>query len=88
MKHTKLHVWGFAVALGFTWALALFVAGILSSLSGYCIDFVHALGTFYIGYAPGFVGAILGAIWGFCDLFIGGLIVAFIYNLFVRSKAD
>lgn len=88
MKHCKLHIWGFAVAIGFTWALALFVAGILANLSGYCIEFVNALSTFYIGYKPGFTGAILGAIWGFCDLFIGGLIFSFIYNLFVRSKSE
>jgi hypothetical protein len=34
----------------------------------------------YIGYQPGLPGAILGLLYGFCDGFIGGYAVAWIYN--------
>lgn len=88
MKHCKLHVLGFAVALGLVWGLGLFCSGILAGLDGYGLDFVKAMSSVYYGYTTGFAGALIGFVWGFCDLFIFGLVVAFIYNLFIRNKSE
>ena len=37
---------------------------------------------FYLGYSISFVGAILGLVYAFVDGFIGGWLVAFLYNRF------
>lgn len=42
--------------------------------------FVNALGSFYLGYAPTAVGAIIGGIYALVDGAIGGYVVAYVYN--------
>lgn len=78
---TKLNVWAFAFALGITWAIGLLIMGWISAGSNWGAQLIQILASAYIGYAPTFAGAIIGAIWGFCDWFIGGLIIAWVYNL-------
>lgn len=87
MKHCKLHVLGLAISLGFVWALAVFVMGILATINGYGLGFVHVISAIYVGYEATVVGSIIGAVWAFVDLFICGLIFAFVYNLFIKDKA-
>jgi hypothetical protein len=69
-------------ALGITWGLGLLLVGWISSLTSYGNNFVSGLGSLYLGYSSSFFGAIIGAVWGFIDLFIAGYIVAWLYNKF------
>jgi len=46
---------------------------------------VTPLSSLYIGYAPSFVGGIIGGIWGFFDGLIGGAILALLYNAFAKG---
>ena len=76
----KLGVIPFGVAFGSTWAMGLLIFGWISWLSGWGLAMISLIGSVYIGYSATFWGAIVGAIWGFVDAFIGGIIMAAIYN--------
>ena len=67
------------VAVGVLWAISVFVAGIIA-MTGWSLGLVQTLGTLYIGYGPSLLGAIIGALWGFVDGLIAGVVVAWIYN--------
>jgi len=38
----------------------------------------------YLGYTPTVLGSIIGGIWGFVDAGIGGLLLAWLYNKFLK----
>lgn len=86
MRHGRLHVLGFGVACGVVWALSLFITAILSHLNGYGSGFISGLSSVYMGYAPTFMGAVMGAIWGFFDMLIAGIVLAVVYNIFIKCK--
>ncbi|MDY6788671.1 MAG: hypothetical protein SVV03_01780 [Candidatus Nanohaloarchaea archaeon] len=71
-----------SLAGGLTWALALFVGGILSMWIPGWQSMVNWIGQFYVGYGSGFVGSLVGAVWGFFDLFIGLYVFCWLYNYF------
>ncbi len=48
---------------------------------------VTSLASIYPGYAPTVGGAIIGAIWALICGFIGGVILAWVYNLLQGRKA-
>ena len=76
----KLDVKAFGLSLGIVWAAAILILGLLAAYSGYGIKFVSAMGSLYIGYRPTLTGSIVGAIWGFVDAAIAGVIFAWLYN--------
>ncbi len=76
----KLCVWGLGISFGIVWALTMLVMG-WTSMWGWGTQLVNTMSSVYIGYVPSFGGAIVGAIWGFADGFIGGALIAFFYNL-------
>jgi len=71
---------GLGISLGFIWALGLFFLGLLGAYAHYGLPFIRIIGSVYIGYHASFIGSIVGGIWGFVDLFIGGVIIAWVYN--------
>ena len=84
--HAKLGVAAFGFAAGITWALGLLILGWVSWWTGWGMQMVAVMGSMYVGYQPTFWGAIIGAIWGFVDLFIAGIIMAAIYNAFCGKR--
>lgn len=80
----KLHVLNFGLALGVTWAIGIFLLGLMALLFNWGTELVNDIGSMYIGYKATFLGSIIGAIWGFVDAFIFGVLIAFFYNLFNR----
>ncbi|HVV69880.1 MAG TPA: bacteriophage holin [Gammaproteobacteria bacterium] len=81
-KYTKLHVLAFGFAFGILGAISMFIVG-LFAMRGYGVGYVTMLSSLYIGYSATFLGSILGAIWGFLDCFIFGVILAALYNCFL-----
>lgn len=82
---SKLNVKALGLALGIIWGVSLFVMGVVAMLApNYAADFVRAIGSKYIGYAPTIVGSVIGAVWGFIDAGIGGLLIAWLYNKFAK----
>lgn len=74
------------LALGLSWAIAVFLLGIAASLFGWGVDVAAALASLYIGYGPSFVGAVAGAVWAFADGFIFGIMIAWFYNRFLLTR--
>lgn len=79
----KLDPKALAFAIGISWASGIFFLGILS-MFGIGNHIVEIISNVYIGYSSTVKGIIIGTIWAFLDGAIGGLIIAWIYNLFVR----
>ena len=83
----KLKLLALGLAMGIVWGLSVFAATIYSLIR--CADGTHLclLKFFYLGYSLSFVGSLIGLIWGFADGFVGGVVIAFLYNLFIKEKA-
>lgn len=76
----KLDVKAFGLALGIMWGVCMFLTGIASMLFNWGTTFLEIFSSFYIGYKATLLGSVVGAIWGFVDAGIGGVIVAWLYN--------
>jgi hypothetical protein len=85
-RHTTLGVISLGLALGLSWAIVVFLLGIVASLFGWGVDVAAALASLYIGYGPSFVGAVAGAVWAFADGFIFGIMIAWFYNRFLLTR--
>ncbi|MCP4177984.1 MAG: membrane-associated protein [bacterium] len=81
----KISVKGLALALGITWGLYMLLLGWVSCF-GWGIGVMKIMSTLYIGFSPSFIGGIIGAIWGFFDGVIAGIIIAWIYNRVSKKK--
>ena len=81
----KLNVKALAIGVGVSWATCMLFAG-WASMFGWGAKLVELMSSVYIGFAPTFLGGLIGAMWGFIDGAIGGAIVAFVYNMIVSRK--
>ncbi|MBN1456848.1 MAG: bacteriophage holin [Sedimentisphaerales bacterium] len=81
----KLNVKALAIAFGITWSAGMLLSG-WAAMCGWCTGMVDVFSTIYIGFAPSILGGIIGAVWGFADGAIGGVIVALIYNIVTKPK--
>jgi hypothetical protein len=69
------------ISLGILWGGALFVTTWLSNFTGYGKSFLDATaGSVYPDYTISPVGSFVGLGYGFVDLFVGGLLLGWIYN--------
>jgi len=82
----RLSVKGLALGLGAAWAVCILFAGWAAAL-GWGAAFVEMMGSVYVGFEPGFLGGIAGAVWAFVDGAIGGVIIAVVYNAVARKRA-
>ena len=76
----KLNVRAFGLALGIVWGIAVFLMGIVAMISSCWTPFIALFSSMYIGYKATLPGSIIGAVWGFIDAGVGGVIVAWLYN--------
>jgi hypothetical protein len=81
----RLNVKALAIALGASWAFCILFAGWVA-IFGWSVQFVEVMGSVYLGYNASFTGAIIGALWGFVDGAIAGVVIAFIYNVVSKDK--
>ena len=80
---TKVDVRAFGLFLGCLWALGVLALGITAKLLNRGTKIVDLFSTVYIGYKATWPGSFIGAVWGFCDGAISGIVIAWIYNKFV-----
>ncbi len=85
-RPAPLGVISFGLALALTSAVFTFVLGLMAAFFGWGLVIVQVLASLYIGYAPTFVGTIAGAVWAFVDGFIAGVMIAWLYNRFLRRR--
>ena len=75
----KLSVPALGVGIGAMWGVSVLFCG-LTAMFGWGAGIVAALSSLYVGYAASVPGALIGAVWAFADGFIGGAIIAWVYN--------
>ena len=78
----KLNIKAFALACSIWWGLGMFLGTwwmiILHGASGN----PTWIGQFYLGFNISPLGSVIGLVWGLVDGFIGGAILAWLYNKF------
>jgi len=80
----KLHVLAMGLALGAILGLALFLGTLYSLwLGGGTV--IGALAHVFFGYQRSYPGALIGLIEGFVLGFIGGAVLAWLYNFFHKA---
>ena len=57
-----------------------------AAIFGWSVQFVEVMASVYVGYGASFLGGIIGALWGFVDGAIAGVVIAFIYNVISKDK--
>ncbi len=79
----------FGVAFGIVYGVTFFLYGAVAALSGWGVEFATFIGKIYFGFGPTFLGALIGAVWGFAIGFVFFAVAAWIYNrLTGRPGAD
>lgn len=78
----KLSAMGLGTALGLTWAISMFIIGMAAMLFSYGMPMVTLMESIYIGFHPTLIGSLIGMGYGFVDGFIGGVLIAWFYNLY------
>ena len=79
----KLNPMAMGLAFGILWAAGVLIIALLAMSNGYGSEMIEALGTVYLGLEATLTGALIGAVWGFVDAFIGGYLLAWLYNKFL-----
>ena len=81
----KLDPKAFGLALGILWGGSLIFMGLLAMTCSWAHPFVNGIGVKYIGYEISIVGALIGGLWGFIDAGLGGVLLAWLYNKFLKQ---
>lgn len=76
----KLDIKALGLTVGIFWGLYCVLLGITSMLFGYGTPLLELLASLYVGYKPTLLGSLAGGLWAFADGFIGGAVVAWLYN--------
>jgi hypothetical protein len=80
----KLNVLAFAVACGLIWGLGVFcLAWWVMAFEGATGDLM-VLGHIYRGFNISPLGSVIGLVWGSLDGFVGGALLAWLYNCLSR----
>ena len=83
-QRAALGVISFGLAVGVTTALFTFVLGLMATFLGWGVELARVMASLYVGYSPTLGGTITGTVWGFVDGFVGGILIAWLYNRFLR----
>lgn len=84
MMKSKLSPMALGLALGIIWGVIVFMVGLIAHFFEYGSAFVTSMGVMYIGYEPSILGSVIGGIMGFIDSFIIGVLIAWLYNVFLN----
>lgn len=86
-SYCRLQVLSFGLALGLLWGVSVLLIGLSAMWYGWGAEMVKLIGAIYLGYQATWLGSLVGGLWGFLDAFLGGVIFAVLYNLFLRCFA-
>jgi hypothetical protein len=82
----KLDAVKFGLACGVLWAGGVLCLALLDAWLHIGTGILKGLSSLYLGYGASLPGALIGAIWAFCDAGIGGWLLAILYNAFLGKK--
>lgn len=95
LAFAPVHKRAFGVAVGIALGLAMFLATLVSLILGRAQEEMSLLSVYFAGYSVSWIGALVGAGWGFFVGFIAGWFTAFTRNLLmaiwlliVRARAE
>ncbi len=74
----------FGLALGILWSAGVIFMGFTALVCPWAQPFVDFVSVMYVGYSATIIGVLIGAIWGFIDAFIGGVLLAWLYNKLLK----
>jgi hypothetical protein len=80
----KLDTKAFGLAFGILWSGGVVFMGLTAMVCPWAQPFVDVLSVMYVGYSATIVGILIGAVWGFIDAFIGGVVLAWLYNKLLK----
>ena len=83
----KLNVKAFALACGLIWGLGLFALTWWIILFDGSTGEATLIGSVYRGYSISAQGSLIGLAWALVDGFVGGAILAWLYNLLGAEKS-
>lgn len=75
-----LNAKNFGLAAGILWGAGMLIMTIASLLADYGTGLLNLIAGIYPGYSITWLGAVVGAVWGFADAFIGCYVFAWLYN--------
>lgn len=78
----KLDIAALALAIGIVLAVFTLVIGMVAVYTWIGLEYLNLIGAFTLGWSPTYFGACIMAAWMFAYGFIGGGLVALIYNYF------
>jgi len=84
----RLNVRALALAGGIVWGLAIFLITYWFLVFGHGGTTLFKLSNVYLGYSVTWYGAFVGLVWGFVDGFIGGALLAWLYNKFAGKPPE
>jgi len=79
VSNQKLQVWKFGIAVGVICAIYILFIVLFADkfpMNAAFVDEIYG----WLGYKAGGIQAVLGVVYGFLDGFVGGAVVAWIYN--------
>ena len=84
-SYQKLNPKALAIGFGILLAICVFILGLMPVFfNGWGKTMVLEISSVYIGYKPGVLGALIGSIWAFVDGLIGGYLIGWLYNKFLK----
>jgi len=86
----QLSLKGLAIASGVVWGGAILFVGLINlATPSYGVGFLQLLASVYPGYhfSRGAGDLLVGTLYGLVDGAIGGLLFAWLYNVFARPRA-
>ena len=84
--HTTLGVISLGLAIGITWGFFVLILGIMATFFGWGAPLALILSSVYVGFTPTVAGTFAGAVWGFAEGFIAGIMIAWLYNRFLGMR--
>lgn len=81
----KLDVIEFGITLGCIWGSSVLMLTLMSRVSRRAEKVVRLFSKVYIGCRKTLLGSFIGAVWGFFDGAVSGLLIAWIYNKIISQ---
>ena len=85
IKKIKMSIRTLGLTLGIFWGASMFFLAWWMMFTGNAEGPITLLERIYIGYSFTPMGSVIGAVWGFVDGGIAGIIFAWLYNLIDRK---
>ncbi len=72
------------LSIGTIWSISVLLVGLMATYTAWETPLIALIGSMYVGFDATLVGSFIGAGWALLDGFVGGFLVALVYNLALR----